>query len=185
MPAPPSVTEEKQEWASSQSEISRSLNFGEINPVLTCLWVFTAGFYLQLADGMLSKPTASLFCCAHGEAPHCHLWGDWHHRDFFGTSPSSPVLSSASGAVRTVFISSPLLLLLKHLHSSASVSLCTDWIYFLQISVLSLAAAFANLFTVWCPSNNVLLLSCLKGLNGTSKEAILSVAGLSAMQILE
>lgn len=129
--APPVVTERQKQQTASQ----RAISMRKIPS------------YLQLADGILSNHRLCYFA-----APMKRLLtaisedfdttGTWHH------------YSSTSGAVHTHFCT-PLNFFLSppfptptFLHLTC---LCTDWIYFLQILLLSLASAFPNLFPVWYP----------------------------------
>lgn len=59
-----------------------------LSPSLHCWVLPSAGWW------HINEDVASLFHCTHEDAPRCHLWGVWHHRDFFGTNPSRPALSS-------------------------------------------------------------------------------------------
>lgn len=132
----PAVTEEKQQQrASSQRAISRSLNLGEVNPVLTHLWAFSVGPCFQLADDTLSKCMASPFCCAHGHEPRWHFWGVWHRGHSFVTSPSHPALPSTSGSIHT-----PLLLISSFWN--------TSFLHF-GFPFLWLDSLLRNLFYLW------------------------------------
>lgn len=101
----------------------------------------------------------SLFCSCGG--PSLALLRGWNHGHSLVTFPSSsdtahpswsPHLSSSFWNISFLYFGFPL-----------------HWLDLLLMNVLSLAAAFTKAFTARCPSDNVLLLPCLRGVNGTRK----------------